>query len=187
MPHNRRGFTLIEVALAVAVGLALMAASVAVFHSVQRGAKFSNAKSVVGTIQTNIGASKFRDSAGQPPAFDEVATNTDRTDPAKTKPFWPDSAGVLPPDPVFGVNGVLTFDSTQPKGALAAGDGADLHDLAIFNGAAVPAPPPGFTPPAGYTAPTAYGRGGWLYDPATGAFRVNLSNKDYPDQRPGAW
>lgn len=184
MTQTRRGFTLVEVSLAVAVGLALMAASVAMFNSVQRGAKFSNAKSVVGTIQTNIGASKFRSSTGSPPPFNAIATNMD---PNTNKPFWPDSPGVLPPDPVYGVNGVLIFNSLATPGPLSVGDGQPVWDHPNFAGSPVPTPPPTFVAPAGYTAPAAYGRGGWLYDPSTGAFRVNLSNKDYADQRPGAW
>jgi prepilin-type N-terminal cleavage/methylation domain-containing protein len=184
MTQTRRGFTLVEVSLAVAVGLALMAASVAMFNSVQRGAKFSNAKSVVGTIQTNIGASKFRSNTGSPPPFSAVAGNMD---PNTGKPFWPDSQGVLPPDPVYGRNGVLLYNSLATPGPLAVGDAQVIWDHPNFAGSPVPTPPPTFVAPAGYTAPTAYGQGGWLYDPSTGAFRVNLSNKDYSDQRPGAW
>lgn len=184
MSHNRRGFTLVEVALAVAVGLMVMAASVVMFNSVQRAAKFSNAKSVVGTIQTNIGASKFRSPTGSPPPFSAVATNMDTV---TTRPFWPDSPALLPPDPVHGVNGVLLYDSQATPGPLAVGDGQPVWDHPVFAGSPVPTPPPSFVAPAGYTAPTAYGQGGWLYDPATGAFRANLSNKDHADQRPGGW
>ena len=184
MLQSRRGFTLVEVALSVAVGLMIMAASVAAFQAVQRGAKFSNAKSLVGTVQTNIGASKFRSASGSPPPFSAVATNLD---PNTSKPFWPDTTGTLPGDPVYGVNGVLLFDSLASPVPLSVGDASPSWDNPVFQGSPVPTPPPGFVAPAGYATPPAYGRGGWLYDPNTGAFRANLSNKEYIDQRPGSW
>ncbi|MNS45483.1 hypothetical protein D3C72_779510 [compost metagenome] len=184
MLQSRRGFTLVEVALAVAVGLMIMAASVMAFQGVQRGAKFSNAKSLVGTVQTNIGASKFRSPTGSPPPFAAVATNMD---PNTGKPFWPDSAGKLPGDPVYGLNGVMIYNSMASPVAIVAADPTPAWDNPVFQGSPTPTPPPGFVAPAGYTLPTAYGRGGWLYDPNTGAFRANLSNKDHQDQRPGGW
>jgi prepilin-type N-terminal cleavage/methylation domain-containing protein len=184
MLRNRGGFTLVEVSLAVAVGLILMASSVALFNSVQRGAKFSNAKSMVGTVQTNIGASKFRSATGSPPPFSAVAANLD---PNTGKPFFADTTGVLPGDPAYGRNGVILFDSTATPCPIAAGDPTPAWDHPVFKGSPVPTPPPGFVAPAGYTAAPAYGQGGWLYDPNTGAFRANLSNKDYQDQRPGGW
>lgn len=180
MFRRSRGFTLVEVALAVAIGLAIMAAGSAMFTSVQRGAKFSQAKTIVGTIQTNTAMDKFRQ--GTPPAFSALFANRD----SSNKPFYSNTTA-LPPDPINGYNGVLYFDSLATPRPLVAGDPTPAWDHPVFAPGPTPTPPPGFVPPAGSNQPPAYGRGGWLYDPNTGAFRINLSNKDYPDQRPGAW
>jgi prepilin-type N-terminal cleavage/methylation domain-containing protein len=184
MFQRRPGFTLVEVSLSIAVGLVVMAAAIAAFSGVQRATKFSNAKSMVGTIQTNIGAAKFRSPTGSPPPFSAVAGNLD---PNTGKPFWPDSPGKLPGDPVYGINGVMIYSSTATPAPIAAGDPTPAWDHPSFQGSPTPTPPPGFTAPAGYTLPAGYGKGGWLYDPTTGAFRANLSNKDHQDQRPGGW
>jgi hypothetical protein len=173
--------TLVEVALAAAVGLVMLAAAVAGFNYAQTSAKFSASKSTVGTIQTNIGMDKFR--TGTPPPFANVAANRD----SLGRPLFPGTTGVLPGDPVYNVNGVLLYNSTATPGPLAVGDPSPAWDHPVFAGSPTPTPPPGFTAPTGYVAPPAYGRGGWLYDPTTGSFRANLSNKAYQDQRPGAW
>lgn len=177
----RRGLTLIETALAAAVGLIILAAAVAGFNYAQTSAKFSSAKSAVGTIQTNIAMDKFR--TGSPPPFANVASNRD----SLGKPLFPGTNGVLPGDPVYNVNGVLIYNSTVSPSPMAAGDPTPAWDHPNFAGSPTPTPPTGFTAPTGYTAPSAYGKGGWLYDPNTGSFRANLSNKAYQDQRPGGW
>jgi prepilin-type N-terminal cleavage/methylation domain-containing protein len=181
MFRRQRGFTLVEIALAVAIGLSVMAAAAAMFGSVQRGAKFSQAKSMVGTIQTNVAMDKFRQ--GSPPPFSALFANRD----SSGKPFYSNTTA-LPPDPISGYNGVLYYNSQATPIPLAAGDPNTVWDLPVFSSAQPsPTPPVGFAPPVGSQQPPRYGRGGWLYDPATGAFRANLSNKDYSDQRPGAW
>jgi prepilin-type N-terminal cleavage/methylation domain-containing protein len=181
MIRNRPGMTLIEIALAVAIGLIVIAASAAGFSGVQRNAKFSSAKSTVGTVQTNLGMDKFR--TGSPPPFANVANNRD----SLGKPLFPGSNGTLPGDPIHNVNGVLIFNSAASPVPLASNAPTPAWDHPNFLGSPVPSPVAGFTPPPGYIAPAGYGRGGWLYDPATGAFRANLSNQEYQDQRPGTW
>ena len=166
MVHKRPGFTLIEVSLAVVIGIVILAASVAGFNGVKRAAKFSQAKSMVGTVQTNLAMEKFR--TGSPPPVARLQANRD----SANRPFWPDANSVMPNEPITGQNAILPFDSTATPVPLAAGAPSPSWDNPIF---LTPGPAPG------------YGKGGWLYDPATGAFRLNLSNQDYPDQRPGAW
>ena len=180
---RQKGFTLIEVALAVAVGLVVIAGAIYGFNSTQTSAKFSQAKSVVGTLQTNIGMDKFRQ--GTPPSPDSLFANQD----SAGRPFYPGvDGGKLPAEPTTGVNGMLRFDSTASPVPLVSADigQTNLYDNPVFAPGAV-APTPAFVAPAGYTQPPGYGKGGWLYDPTTGAFRANLSNKDYPDQRPANW
>ncbi|HEY9724143.1 MAG TPA: prepilin-type N-terminal cleavage/methylation domain-containing protein [Oscillatoriaceae cyanobacterium] len=161
---RRSGFTLVEVSLAIAVGLVLMAAGIYAYQGMQQSARFSQAREMVGTMQTNIGMEKFR--LGSPPPLSEVQSNTDSTG----KQFWSGTAaGSLPADPVMNQATIATFDSTASPVPLKSGDPQNEWD----------------NPHMGSPAPV--GQGGWLYDPNTGAFRINLSNRDYPDQRPGTW
>ena len=181
MDRKRAGLTLIEVTLAIAIGLVLLGGTVAAYNAVRASSAMSNARAMVGTIQTNIGMDKFR--TGSPPPFANIATNRDSTG----KPLFPGTTGTLPGDPEYNVNGVLLYNSAVSPSPLATGDPTPAWDHPNFAGSPTPTPPAGFSPPPGYTAPTAYGRGGWLYDPATGALRLNLSNKAFQDQRPGSW
>ncbi|MDB5097588.1 MAG: hypothetical protein JWM80_2009 [Cyanobacteria bacterium RYN_339] len=181
MNLRRAAFTLIEVALAIAIGLVLLGGTVAAYNSVRQSSNMSNARAMVGTIQTNIGMDKFR--AGTPPpltapganppwpATCSVTGNMDSTG----KPYWPNSptAGQLPDDPVLGKHTILTFDSTQASVVITAGTQSDRWDNPCFVGAA--------------NIALGYGKGGWLYDTATGSFRINLSNDAYPGDKPGAW
>lgn len=177
--YTRLGFTLVEVSLAISIGLAIMAASVYAYRQVMEASKFSQAKTMVGTIQTNIGMEKFR--AGTPPPLSpapgsspapsaavpaSLLTNTD----SLGKAYYANSAvgNVLPVDPVMGLNTVTAYNSAASPTPLVAGAPTPQWDNPIF-------------------ASPGTGRGGWLYDASTGAFRINLSNQAYPDQRPATW
>lgn len=165
MFQRRSGFTMIEVALAIAVGLAVIAGAVVAYNGMQTSAKFSQAKTMVGTIQTNIGMQKFRKST--PPTAEEVASNEDSTG----KPFWPGTdPGDFPDDPITLSDAIATYDSTEDATALVPADigKTEYYDNPIFQDAGM-------------------GKGGWLYDETTGTFRVNLSNKDYPEHQPSRW
>jgi prepilin-type N-terminal cleavage/methylation domain-containing protein len=156
-----RGFTLIEVALAVAIGVTLLGASVMAYRGVQQSSRFAQARSMVGTIQTNIGMDKFR--RGTPPTLAALQSNLD----SAGKPFWPSSTA-FPADPIVNDATISPFSSASAAVALTAGDAQNLWDNPVFT-------------------QSGYGNGGWLYDASTGAFRLDLSNQAYPDQRPGAW
>ncbi len=172
----RSGFSLIEIALAVAVGLMVLGATVFAFNQVNASSKMANTKTIVGTVQGNIAMDKFR--IGSPPPRTPVpgatpvlgvSINTDYTGTA----YYPQaSPGAMPNDPVTGYNDVLPYDSTATAVPLVAGAPTPQWDNPVFLS---PGPTPG------------YGKGGWLYDEATGSFRANLSNQDYPDQRPASW
>lgn len=163
MHVQRRGFTLIEVALAVTVGLMILAASVYAYQQVNQSSKFASAKQMVATIQTNIGMEKFRN--GRPEALADFTDNRD----SANKPYWPgETGGAFPADPVMGVSTVTAYDSTLAAIDLGSGTPESSWDNPIFQTAGM-------------------GQGGWLYDPATGSFRINLSNKDHPSQRPSSW
>lgn len=177
---RQKGFTLIEVALAVAVGLVVIAGAVYGYNATQASAKTTKARSIVGTVQTNIGMEKFRQ--GVPPSPEALFANRD----SANNPFYPGvDGGTLPAEPLTGVNGMLRYNSNASPVPIAPGDPTPMWDNPVFAGS--PPPTPGFVAPAGYTQPAAYGKGGWLYDPTTGNFRANLSNKDYPAERPGGW
>jgi prepilin-type N-terminal cleavage/methylation domain-containing protein len=172
MSRRTPGFTLIEVMLATAVGLVLMGASIYAYNSVKKGSSLSQARSMVGTMQTNIGMEKFRN--GSPPPMTpapassaSISTNLDSTN----KPYWPgsDTPGQLPPDPITGKNQVLQYSSVASPTPLVAGAPTPQWDNPVFSSGGQ------------------YGQGGWLYDPNTGAFRINLSNQQYPEERPGNW
>jgi prepilin-type N-terminal cleavage/methylation domain-containing protein len=177
-PTAQPGFSLIEVALAVAVGLMVLGATVYAFNQVNASSKVSNAKTIVGTIQGNIAMDKFR--LGTPPPMTPkpgatpvygISINTDYTG----KPYYPQaSPGALPIDPISGFNTVKSYNSAATPAPIAAGDPTPQWDNPVFQ-----------TPSTGATP--GYGKGGWLYDEATGAFRINYSNKQYPEQRPGSW
>lgn len=174
---ERPGFSLVEVALAITAGLMLVAASVTAFRQIQASARLNSAKAMVGTIATNIGMDKFR--LGTPPPLAAtpspysstfgIQLNTDSIG----KPYHPEgSPGALPPDPVTLQNTVLPFDSTASAVPLASSAPTPQWDNPVFLS---PGPSPG------------YGKGGWLYDASTGAFRINLTNQAYPAERPGQW
>ena len=171
----RKGFTLIEVALSVATGLVVLGATVYAFNQVNQSSKLANYKTIVGTVQGNISMDKFR--LGTPPPQTplptgspySLSTNTDSVG----KPYYPQgTTGALPNDPVNGYNTVFTFDSTATAVPLVTGAPTPQWDNPVFLSA---------------TASPGYGKGGWLYDPATGAFRANISNQDYPADKPGSW
>lgn len=165
MFKRRTGFTMIEVALAIAVGLAVIAGAVVAYNGMQQSAKFQQAKTMVGTIQTNIGMQKFRKST--PPTADEVASNED----SAGKPFWPGTdPGDFPADPITNTDTIATYDSTEDATAL---DPADVGKTEYYDN-------PIFLDPA-------MGQGGWLYDETTGTFRINLSNKEYVEHQPSKW
>ncbi|MEB3222236.1 MAG: hypothetical protein VKS61_09180 [Candidatus Sericytochromatia bacterium] len=173
----RPGLSLVEVALALSAGLVLVAASVAAFRQVQASARIKTAQAMVGTIETNIGMDKFRlgtppPTAATPSPYSSsfgVQLNRDSVG----KPYHPEgSPEALPLDPVTLQNAVLPYDSTASAVPLASNAPTPQWDNPVFLS---PGPSPG------------YGKGGWLYDSATGAFRINLSNQDYPAERPGQW
>jgi type II secretory pathway pseudopilin PulG len=179
MRHSRRaGFTIIEVALAIAISLVMMGAVIGVYNSVRVSTNMSNARSMVGTIQTNIAMDKFR-LGGSPPRTPQpvpsssavVSQNLD----SNGKPYWPGgiAATVLPNDPILGNNLVLYFDSTMTPVPLVTNDPTDRWDNPVF-----------LSPGA---AAAGYGKGGWLYDDVHGSFRINLTNHDYPGDHPGGW
>lgn len=155
---RRDGFTLVEVALAVAIGIAIMAATVYAYTSMQSEARYSQWKTMVGTIQTNIAMQKFR--TGTAPTLAVVESNTDNLG----KAFWPGTSGALPTDPIYNSNTVTQFDSTQAPVTIT---GSTQTDNPYFN--------------------TTTTRGGWLYDPNTGSFRANLSNADDVEHKPSTW
>lgn len=172
-------FTLVEVALSVSIGLAIMAASVYAYQQVMEASKFSQAKTMVGTIQTNIGMEKFR--AGTPPPISPAPGASPAPSAAVPaalynnvdsmgKAYFSNSAtgNRLPQDPVTGNNTLTAFNANASPTPLVPGAPTPQWDNPIF-------------------ASPGAGQGGWLYDPNTGAFRINLSNQQYPDQRPGTW
>lgn len=174
--HARLGFSLVEVALAIATGLMVLGATVYAFNQVNASSKLANYKTIVGTVQGNISMDKFR--LGTPPPKTpmpsgspySIKTNTDSVG----KPYYPQaSVGALPNDPVHGQNNVLTFDSTATAVPLITGAPTPQWDNPIFLTTTSESP--------------GYGKGGWLYDPATGAFRANVSNQTYPADKPGSW
>lgn len=174
----RPGFSLIEVSLALSVGLMLIAGSVLAYNQINQSSRIQNAKTMVGIIQGNIGMEKFR--LGVPPPFTPrpsvspaqgVSLNRDSTG----KQYAPQGTSTsLPVDPVRLVNTLYNFDSEASPVPLSAGAPTPEWDNPIFL-----SPSPSVAP--------GYGNGGWLYDERTGAFRANLSNADYPDQRPANW
>jgi hypothetical protein len=177
MPIRRAGVTIIETALAVAIGLVMMTGVIATYYSVRNASNISNARSMVGTIQTNVGMDKFR--LGVPPPITPVpsaSTNTALSTNVDSvgKPFFPGgpAAGSLPNDPITNSNVLLYYDSTLSPTPLASNDPSERWDSPVF-----------FSP----SPNSGYGKGGWLYDPATGSFRINLNNHDYPGDRPGGW
>lgn len=174
-PGARRGLTLIETTLAIVVGLMVLGGTVAAYQQMNQSAKFSKSKTIVGTVQTNVQIDKFR--LGTAPAL--LSTTVDATGAlygvgrnrdSQGKAYWPDtlSGTAMPLEPVTNVATVTAFTSTMTAVPLSAGAPTGEWDLPIFGS-------------------PAYGQGGWLYDASTGAFRANLSNKTYPDQRPGSW
>jgi type II secretory pathway pseudopilin PulG len=173
----RPGFSLIEVALAISAGLAVVSASVFAYTQIAASARLDNAQMMVGTIKTNIQMDKFR--LGTPPPAAATPSpyassfginlNTDSVG----RPYFPNaSPGAMPVDPVTLNNAVLPYDSTASPVPLAAGAPTPQWDNPVFLS---PGPSPG------------YGKGGWLYDANTGSFRANLSNQAYPAERPGQW
>lgn len=173
----RQGFSLIEVALAIATGLLVLGATVYAFNQANRASKMSQYKIIVGTVQGNISMDKFR--LGTPPPWTaapttspySINTNTDSV----LKPYYPQaSVGAMPADPVYGYNNVLYWDkSTATAVPLSPGAPTDQWDNPVFLDSTTQSP--------------GYGKGGWLYDPATGAFRANISNQDHPGDKPGSW
>jgi type II secretory pathway pseudopilin PulG len=177
MNSRRPAFSLVEVVLAIAVGLVLMSGTIAAYNAVRQGSQISQARTMVGTIQTNIGMDKFRNGSPPPmtpsasPSGVSVWTNLD----SAGKAYWPNAPvnGQLPPDPVLGKATLMPYSSTAAPTALAAGAPTEQWDNPCFYGSAA--------------ATAGYGKGGWLYDASTGAFRINLSNKDYPGDKPSGW
>jgi hypothetical protein len=180
MDRKRAGLTLIEVTLAIAIGLVLLGGTVAAYNAVRASSAMSNARAMVGTIQTNIGMDKFRMGTPPPitapgaapwPASCSVTGNMDSTG----KPYWPNApvSGQLPDDPVMGKHTVMTFTASDAPVAISTGASSDRWDNPVFAGTANQA--------------AGYGKGGWLYDPSSGAFRINLSNDAYPADKPSAW
>lgn len=174
--HARPGFSLVEIALAIATGLMVLGATVYAFNQANAASKLSQYKTIVGTVQGNISMDKFR--LGTPPPKTPmptgspygISTNTDSVG----KPYYPQaSVGALPGDPVFGYNTVLTFDSTATAVPISPGAPTPQWDNPVFTTTTTESP--------------GYGKGGWLYDPATGAFRANISNQTYPGDKPGSW
>ena len=71
---KRPAFTLVEVILAVAVGLVLMGSTIYAYRAAKAGSSLSKARTIVGTIQTNIGMEKFR--LGSPPPMTPAPSAT---------------------------------------------------------------------------------------------------------------
>lgn len=172
--RSRTGLTLVETALSVAVGLVVVAGSIAAYNQINKSAKFSQAKTMVGTIQTNIGMDKFRLGSPVPLSSNQAATpstfgiqiNMDSVG----NPYYRDSqnTNALPNDPVMGKNTIMSYTYNASPVALSPGAPSAQWDNPVFGS-------------------PAYGQGGWLYDASTGNFRINLSNQTYPEHRPGAW
>ena len=177
-PSRGGGFTLVEVAMAIVVGLVVAAAGFRMYQSVRAASKVREAQMIVGVVQTNVGMDKFR--LGTPPlsvattpspyaSVFGVSRNTDSTG----RPYHPNgTSSALPPDPISGLTTVLTYDSAATPVPLVSNAPTPQWDNPVFLTAG---PSPG------------YGNGGWLYDASTGAFRINYSNQQYPAERPGQW
>jgi hypothetical protein len=177
LPKHRAGLTLIEITLSIAIGLVMMTGVIAAYYSTRTSSNISSARSMVSTIQTNVAMDKFR--LGSPPPLTPVPAATSTTSISSNvdsvgKPYYPGAPlpGALPNDPVLNGTLLLTFDSTASPVPLALNDPSERWDNPVF-----------LTP----GAPGGYGKGGWLYDPNTGSFRINLNNHDYPGDRPGGW
>lgn len=173
----RPGISLVEVVLAVTIGLTLIGGSVYAYQQTRSASRVKEAQMVVGVVQTNIGMDKFRLGAPPPlaatpspyPSSFGVGLNVD----SQGRPYHPQGTGsALPADPISGLDTVLPFDSTATPVPLVSNAPTPQWDNPVFLTAG---PSPG------------YGHGGWLYDASTGAFRLNYSNQQYPAERPGAW
>lgn len=161
-----KGFTLIEVLLAILVGSFIMAGTTAAYRQFNATAKINRAKAIIATMQSNIQAYKYR--TGTPPSAGVLAHNNDDRNLA----FYgsaltgntPADASVsatagmytstrLPPDPIYN-NGTLYYVTTGTSSP------------AVSNGASI---------------------GGWLYFCDVGRISLNALDEDIPDDPPSKW
>lgn len=166
MTRKQLGFTLVEVILAIVVGLVVMAGGFAAFHQFNETAKINRAKAIVATVQSSIQQFKYR-TGTLPDTQVNIGLNKDD----RGEPFYkstgtltnlvplgmPDghfSETNLPPDPIHGKTALYYSDDATPS-VVTDTDGKSL--------------------------------GGWLYLYATGQFYLNVSDEDIPDDPPSKW
>ncbi|MEB3196732.1 MAG: hypothetical protein VKP62_05960 [Candidatus Sericytochromatia bacterium] len=173
----RAGISLVEVSLAIVVGLIVASASVYTYQQVRASARLKEAQMIVGTVQSNIAVDKFRlgqapPLAATPSPYASVFGVSLNVTSAGGNYHPQGGVNTLPADPVSGYSTVLAFDSQASPVPLVAGAPTPQWDNPVFLS---PGPSPG------------YGNGGWLYDQTQGAFRLNYSNQQYPAERPARW
>jgi len=163
--NRQRGFTILEVVLAVSLGVLLIVGASAAFSAYRIQTNYNRAKMLLAGTRSNITMYRYR-KGSFPKAGPVVGTCTDgngndiacsictNTDD-QGNPFFPGSnPGTLPIDPVRNI--------------------AAINDTLIANCAATPA-----WDSTGATSTTfPDDTGGWLYDPTLGVLSINLKNND---------
>lgn len=152
------GFSLLELSLAVAISLTILASSFWMLKQQNSEARIQQSKMMLATIRTNLSAYRYR--FGSYPSYTEFQRNwaTPSANAFQIIPGASRSAteittnGGAVNEPVSGAMRVYDRNPNRSGGAEAT---------------------------------TSYG--GWLYDSTTGSASVNLDPSKYPGDNPNLW
>lgn len=156
-----KGFTLIETALATAIGILVVIGSAFTFSAIKRQQRFDNAMMIVQTIRTSLDA-EFANT-GSFPSLADLGTNI-----------------MTSGEKYYKINIGSMIGDCNNSGAIDAGTEHELPCDPYLNVSQIIA---GGPPVAGPAQP-----GGWLYDQASGGFWINLADDQYVMPAvPSAW
>lgn len=161
---RRNGFSLLEVALALSVGLAMLAAGVYTYKQYTRGMQINKAKLMLASMRQEIAMQRYRTGSYPVLGADYVATPSIRSNTTDLKaaqanrftPFYD-----LGYAPTAAATNNLLADPLYPPG----GGGSPITSSAVATAS----------------------WGGWIYNQTTGALAPNLPDSISPGDPPRLW
>lgn len=156
MTNKSKGFTLIEVVLAIVISILAVIASVLAYGSFSRTMRYERAKTMLSSIRTGIEDERSRTNAYPAATGTYSISNNKKTN---NQAYYGNYSGPLQGD--CNLNGVIdATESSLPCDPLLNKSTLNLGTVAVGTTAAGTA-------------------GGWLYDSASGEFRINLPDAEY--------
>lgn len=156
MKDKSAGFTLIEVVLALVVSILVVITTVLAYNSFSRTMRYERAKTILSAIRTGIEDERSRTNA-YPAATGTYSVSSNKK--TNNQAYYGNYSGPLQGD--CNMNGAIdATESSLPCDPMLNKSKLTLGTVAVGTTAAGTA-------------------GGWLYDSASGEFRINLPDVEY--------